>query len=45
VFEDSGKLCGLISSFRIHDLMITEMSATPLFYHEKWIKKIIEEHE
>jgi hypothetical protein len=45
VFEDSGKLCGLISSFRIHDLTITEMSATPLFYHEKWIKEIIEEHE
>jgi len=44
VFEDSGKLCGLISSFRLHDLTITEMSATPLFYHEDWIKETMEEH-
>jgi hypothetical protein len=45
VFEDTGKLCGLISSFRLHDLTITEMSATPLFYHKEWIKKTIEEHK
>lgn len=45
VFEDSGKLCGLISSFRLHDLTITEMSATPLFYHEDWIKETMEEHQ
>jgi len=45
VFEDSGKLCGVISSFRLHDLTITEMSATPLFYHEDWIKSVMEEHE
>jgi len=41
VFEDNGKLAGLIASFRIYDLTITEMSATPLFMYKEWIESTL----
>jgi hypothetical protein len=45
VFEDGGKLAGLISSFRIHDLKIVEMSATSLFLYKQWIEDTIKENK
>jgi len=45
VFEDSGKLAGLISAFRMHDLTIVEMSATNLFLYKEWISDTIKQNQ
>jgi len=40
IFEENGKLVGIISSMSIVDYSIIDMSGVPFYYYEDWIKNI-----
>lgn len=43
VFEDSGKLCGIITSFAIYNHHLFENSATHIFLYDEWIRSLLKE--
>lgn len=45
VFEDGGKLAGIISSFAIHNGHLLENSATHVFLYKDWIDNTIKENK